>query len=166
MLWCRSRTLLLNICFMLLLSGCGYTIQGKASLPFQTVKIGKIVNKTYELRLEDRMQRALAAELLKTGFTLGADSGYSIEGVLNVFELRVLSVRVTEASEYEVIVKGDFRLIEPSGKVRTLRSGGIFITSFVSTEESLTSVVAGKELATERALRDFSSEIVASILYQ
>ncbi len=166
MLWCKSRSLLLYICFLLLIPGCGYTIQGKASLPFQTVKIGKIVNRTYELKLEDRMQRALAAELLKTGFSLGAESGYSIEGVLNVFELRVLSVKVNEASEYEVIVKGDFRLYGPSGQVRTLRSGGIFITSFLSTEENLTSIITGKELATERALRDFSSEIVASILSQ
>ena len=166
MLWYKSRTLLLYICFTLFATGCGYTIQGKTSLPFQSVKIGKIVNKTYELKLEDRMQRALAAELLKTGFSLGAEAGYSIEGVLNVFELRVLSVKVTEASEYEVTVKGDFRLLEPSGKVRTLRSGGIFITSFISTEENLTSVITGKELATERALRDFSSEIVASILSQ
>jgi len=166
MLWCESRSLLLYICFTLLATGCGYTIQGKTSLPFQTVKIGKIVNKTYELKLEDRMQRALAAELLKTGFTLGAEAGYSIEGVLNVFELRVLSVKVNEASEYEVIVKGDFKLYGPSGKVRTLRSGGIFITSFTSTEENLTSIITGKELATERALRDFSSEIVDSILSQ
>ena len=166
MLWCKSRILLFSVCFTLLATGCGYTIQGKASLPFQTVKIGKIVNKTYELKLEDRMQRALTAELLKTGFTLGAEADYSIEGVLNVFELRVLSVKVSEASEYEVIVRGDFRLLEPSGKVRTLRSGGIFITSFISTEENLNSIIAAKELATERALRDFSSEIVASILFQ
>lgn len=157
--------LLLAACLIPIISSCGYTLQGRASLPFQGVKIGKIVNKTYELRLEDRMQRLLTEELQKNGFILEAGAAYSIEGVLNVFSLRVLSVKGNVASEYEVVIKGDFRLLEPFGKTRTLKGDGIFRISFTSTED-LQNVAAGKELATERALRDISSEIVASILYQ
>jgi outer membrane lipopolysaccharide assembly protein LptE/RlpB len=159
------RLLLLAACLIPVIWSCGYTFQGRASLPFQGVKIGKIVNKTYELKLEDRMQRLLTEELQKNGFILETDAAYSIECVLNVFTLRVLSVKDNVASEYEVVIKGDFRLLEPSGKTRTLKGDSIFRISFTSTE-ALQDVAIRKELATEKALRDISSEIVASILYQ
>ena len=61
--------LLLVACLIQIISSCGYTLQGRASLPFQGVKIGKIVNKTYELKLEDRMQRLLTEELQKNGLS-------------------------------------------------------------------------------------------------
>jgi outer membrane lipopolysaccharide assembly protein LptE/RlpB len=159
------RLLLIAAWLVPVISGCGYTLQGRATLPFQGVKIGKIVNKTYELKLEDRMQRLLTEELLKNGFVLETDAAYSIECVLNIFTLRVLSVKDNVASEYEVVIKGDYRLLEPSGKTRTLKGDGIFRISFTSTE-ALQNVEVRKEIATERALRDISSEIVASIIYQ
>lgn len=157
--------LLFVACHLLLIAGCGYTIQGRASLPFDSVSIGNIVNKTYEPRLQDRMQAALANELLKYGFTLDGNSPYRIDGVIDAFELRTLSEKSGTAIEYEIIIKGDFKLAEPSGKTRELRNHGVFIVSF-SSSESLQPVIAAKEKAIEKALRDLSSEIIASIIYK
>jgi len=146
------------------LVSCGYSIQGKANLPFQAVSLGKIANRTFEPKLEDRMQVALVEELMKNGFTLVQNSEYRIEGVINVFQMRVLSEKNSVAVEYEVIIRGDFKLVGPSGKVRPLAKGGVFIVSFLSTD-SLNVVMARKEVAIEKALRDFSTELVASVIY-
>lgn len=145
--------------------GCGYTIQGKANLPFQTIAINKIVNKTFEPKLEDRMQIALVNELMVEGFVIDSSSGYKINGAITQFELRTLSEKSGVATEYEVTIKGDFKLIDPSGKTKELRNHGVFIVS-LSSSEQLQTVIAQKELATVRALQDLSSEIVASIMYQ
>ena len=144
--------------------GCGYTIQGKRNLPFRAIAINKIVNKTFEPKLEDRMQTALVNELMVEGFVIDNSSGYKINGSITQFELRTLSEKSGVATEYEVIIKGDFKLIDSSGKTKELRNHGVFIVSFSSSEQ-LQTVIALKELATERALRDLSSEIVASIMY-
>lgn len=151
--------------YLFLVSGCGYTIQGKATLPFRTISIGRLVNKTFEPRLEDRMQLALVEELTRSGFIIDGSAGYSIEGTIKVFELRTLSAKAGIAEEYEVIIKGDFRLMDPSGKAKILRNRGAFIVSFQGAD-SLQGIMVSKEKATERALRELSSEMVASIIYQ
>ncbi|MCL5021851.1 MAG: LPS assembly lipoprotein LptE [Nitrospirae bacterium] len=159
----KLSSLFVALCF-LLASGCGYTLQGRADLPFQSVAIGKMINRTFEPRLEDRMQTALVDELLKSGFLIDGSSGYKIIGNLTSFDLKTLSEKSGVALEYEVTIGGDFRLIDPSGKARQLRNRGVFIVSFPSTG-GLQDVVALKEQATEKALRDLSVEIVASIIY-
>lgn len=148
----------------LFVSGCGYTLQGKASLPFGSITIGKIINKTFEPGVEDRMQLALVDELMKNGFTIDNSGQHRIDGVINAFELRTLSTKSGVAVEYEVVVRGDFRLTEAAGKTRPLRNSGVYIVSFLS-KDSLQGVMAMKEKAIERALKDLASEIAASIIY-
>lgn len=147
------------------LVSCGYSLHGKSDLPFHSISIGRIINRTFEPKLEDKMQIVLTDELMRNGFQVVSGSGYRIDGVINTLELRTLSEKSGTAVEYEVIVKGDFKLTDQSGKVKKLRGQGAFIVSFSSTE-SLQAVVALKEQAIERALKDLSSEIVASIIYQ
>lgn len=150
----------------LFITGCGYSIQGKADLPFRSIGIGKIINKTFEPQLEDKMQVALANELLRNGFVIDNTSGYRIDGSMASFELRTLSEKNGVATEYEVVIRGKFTFADPVGKVKTLRDRGVFIVSFLSgSTESLQGVIAGKEVATDKALSDFAAEIVASIMY-
>ncbi len=159
----RKQWLLIFVSF-LLLPGCGYTIHGKTDLPFQAIHVSKIINKTFEPRLEDRMQIALNNELMRSGFVIDGSSGNRIEGNITTFVLNTLSEKGGVAVEYEVVIRGEFRLIDTSGKARALRQRGVFIVSFSSTE-SLQNVMAQKELATDRALNDFALEVVASIIY-
>lgn len=161
----RRRFGIWILAFGFILSGCGYTIHGKADLPFQSLTIGKIINKTFEPKLEDRLQVALVNELMKNGFLIDGTSGYRIDGMITTFELRTLSERAGVAVEYEVTIKGDFKLMDPSGKARALRNRGVFIV-FFSSSEALQNVIALKEKAIESAMRDLSSEIVASIIYE
>lgn len=158
-----SCLIIVSLSFILV-SGCGYTLQGKASLPFKSITIGKIINKTFEPGLEDRMQLALVDELMKNGFSLDSSGQHRIDGAINTFELRTLSTKSGVAVEYEVVVRGEFGLMETTGKTRSLRNSGVYIVSFLSTD-SLQGVMALKEKAIERALRDLSSEIAVSIIY-
>ncbi|MFN3396859.1 MAG: hypothetical protein ACK4Z9_08735, partial [Thermodesulfovibrionales bacterium] len=76
--------------------------------------------------------------------------------------LRTLSERSGVAVEYEVLIRGVFKLKTPSG-IRDLRSEGPFIVSFTSAER-LQDVMAFKEKAIEKALRDLSQELIISML--
>ncbi len=160
----RCIVALCALLFALCTAGCGYAIYGKADLPFRAISIGKIINKTFEPKLEDRMQRALVNELMTDGFSIEGNADHKIDGVITTFALSTLSEKQGIAVEYEVIIKGEFKLVDPSGKSRELRNHGVFIVSFPSSD-ALQDVMAQKELATERALKDLSSEIVASIMY-
>jgi len=152
----------LSLCLLSLL-GCGYTIQGKASLPFHAVSIGQIVNKTHEPRLEDKLQTALVEELMRNGIVLENDSRYRIEGVITTYEVRTLAQKSGTAVECEVVIHGDFKLVEPSGKIKPLKGGGVFFVSFPSSG-NLESVIALKEEAIKQALRDLSNELVLSLI--
>ena len=63
-------------------------------------------------------------------------------------------------------MKGDFLVSGPSGYVRELKDiGSPFIISF-SGSGQLTTLLAFKELASERAIRDIAQQIVAALMYR
>jgi outer membrane lipopolysaccharide assembly protein LptE/RlpB len=158
--------LLLSCSLFLVLSGCGYSLHTKASLPFDAIRIGTIENKTLEPKLQDGLNRSLTGEFLKQGISVQNNAGYKLEGVIRQFELRVLSEKSEVASEYEVTIKGDFRLVDPAGKIKEFKNiGSPFIVSFYGSGK-LNELIAYKEQASERALKDMAAEIVATFLYR
>jgi outer membrane lipopolysaccharide assembly protein LptE/RlpB len=166
----QNSKIFLNFAFLILtftflLVGCGYRFQGKENLPFDSVKIGRIENKTFEPKLEDKLKKAIADELMKNGVMISNDSMHVINGVIETFELKALSEKGGLTAEYEVIIKGKFFLALPDGKSQELRGSGSFIVSFYNTG-NLQSVMASKEQAIETALKNLSSEIRAGIIYR
>jgi hypothetical protein len=153
-------------CLLLVASGCGYSLQNKATLPFQAIQIGKIENVTVEPKLQDMLYRALTDEFLKHGVVVNRDAGYKLSGRINQFELLILSEKSDIATEYEVVIKGNFTLTDPSGKIRELKNtGSPFIVSFTG-PGPLNDLIASKEKASEKAMKDMAMEIVGIILYQ
>ena len=161
--------MLYTLCSMLIalsLYGCGYSLQSRAALPFDSIQIQRIENKTVEPKLQDRFYEAITQEFLKYGVTVQSNADYKLSGTINRFELRVLSEKEGIAVEYEVIIKGDFRLVEPSGAVKDIKNiGSPFIISFTA-PNPLESVLAFKELASEQAIRDMAMEVAAALIYQ
>ena len=151
--------------FSLFLFGCGYTLQSRTTLPFDSIQIQKIENTTVEPKLQDKFYEAITEEFLKHGVIVQSRADYKLSGTINHYSLRVLSEREGVAAEYEVIIKGDFRLVEPSGAARDIKNIGspFFVTFPVSGE--LTNVLALKELASEQAIRDMAMEVVGAIIY-
>lgn len=151
---------------LLTLSGCGYTLKTRADLPFEQISIGRIENKTIEPKLQDRFSRILAETLLEYGFYLNSPAKYMIEGDIEHFELRPLSEKLLTVVEYQVIIKGNFRLIDTeSGKARPIVTGDPFITYFVP-KGKLEDVLANKELATNDAIKNLSQELVRQLIYE
>ncbi len=158
--------LFLSCNLLLVLSSCGYSLHTKASLPFDAIRIGSIENKTLEPKLQDGLNRSLTGEFLKHGISVQNNAAYKLEGVIHKFELRVLSEKSEVASEYEVAIKGDFRLVDPAGKIKEFKDiGSPFIVSFYGSGK-LNELIAYKEQAAERALKEMAAEIVATLLYR
>jgi hypothetical protein len=141
-------------------------LHGKASLPFDSIQIGSIENTTVEPKLQDKLYQLLTEELLKHGIRVSPDADHTLNGTINMFDLRILSEKKGVATEYEVVIGGDFQLIMPSGDILELeRIRSPFIVSFKS-QELLEDVIANKERASEKALRDMAFEIVGNIIYR
>jgi hypothetical protein len=152
-------------CLLFTVYSCGYTIQGKKSLPFDSIQIANIENRTLEPKLQDKLHNALTEEFLKHGVAVRSGAGYKLSGTIHLFELHVLSEKAEMAVEYEVIIKGDFRIIDPSGKIKDFKDiGSPFIVSFQSSG-LLENVLTSKELASEKAIKDMAMEIVSILIY-
>jgi hypothetical protein len=162
-----AALLLLLIVFLSFsLFGCGYRLHQRSSLPFTSVSIDPIENRTFEPKLEDLLHTALTQELLKQGISVEQGSGRRLSGVIRQFDLRVLSEKSDVAVQYEVVIKSDFRVTEESGERKEFRDiGSPFIVSFAGSGD-LNLLIASKEAAAERAIRDIASEIVSVVLYQ
>lgn len=147
------------------LSGCGYTLYRKTSLPFDSIQIGNIENKTFEPKLDDMLQEVLVEEFSKNGVSIHQDADYKISGIIHMFDLKVLSEKKGVAVEYEVSIKGDFRLFTPSGAVRDFKNvGSPFIVS-LPVSGPLEDAIVAKELASEKAIREMVMEIVDILIY-
>ena len=139
---------------------------GKAALPFDSIAIGTIENKTVEPKLQDKLYQSLTEEFLKQGIRVSPDADYSLRGKINQFDLIILSEKNGVATEYEVTIRGDFELVMPTGEVKALKGiGSPFIVSFQS-DDLLEDVIANKERASEKAIRDMAMEIVANFIYR
>ncbi len=96
--------------------------------------------------------------------------GYSLHGRASLpikqFSLLVLSEKGDIATEYEIVMKGDFILVDPSGKQKELKDiGSPFIVSF-SGAGPLEGLIASKELASEKAIRDMAMQVVGALTYR
>jgi len=153
-------------CLLSTVFACGYTLHGKASLPFQAIHIGILENRTVEPKLQDKLYKTLTDEFLKKGIAVYHGADYQLKGKIDQFELRVMSETSDVATEYEVIIKGDFTITGPSGYIKELKDvGSPFIISF-SGSGQLTTLLSFKELASDRAVRDMAQEIVAALIYR
>jgi len=150
-----------------LVSGCGYSLQGRTDLPFESVSLGVIENKTTEPKLQDRMSRLLAGTLMEYGVDVSPSAMYRIEGSIATFAVTPISEKSLSAIEYQITIIGKFYLVD----VQTQRKGPLlevsspFVTYFRSSG-ALVSVLAQKEAASESALKDLSQELVRRMIYK
>ncbi len=158
--------LILIIFILSYFSGCGYSLHKKSELPFDAIQITRIENRTLEPKLQDRLFNAITTEFLKQGISVQKNTGYKLDGIIKKFELKVLSEKSDVAVEYEVTIIGDFRLIDPEGKIKEFRDiGSPFIVSFSGTG-LLNELIANKENITEKAVKDMAADVVAAIIYR
>src|SRR5271157_1232074 len=111
-----SNRLLLLISYfpflIFLLSGCGYTIQTRANLPFDTIAVGKIENKTLEPKLEDKFHLSLAQTFSQYGFSISPSARYRLDGEIFRFNLLATTEVNLTATQYQVEMLVSFRLVD------------------------------------------------------
>jgi outer membrane lipopolysaccharide assembly protein LptE/RlpB len=159
--------LIVSLLMTVMASGCGYTIQGKANLPFEAIALGEIKNSTAEPKLQDRMNRLLAETFMEYGVDIRSSARYKIEGSINTFSIYPVAEKNLQAVEYQIGIIGNFRVIDTQTK-KTEALGDIgtpYLVYFRSTG-LLVNVLAEKETATEKALKDLSQEIVMRLIYK
>jgi outer membrane lipopolysaccharide assembly protein LptE/RlpB len=159
--------LIISLLVAALASGCGYTLQGRADLPFETVSLGTIQNTTVEPKLQDRMSRLLAETLMEYGIDVRPSARYKIEGSIEKFVLIPVSEKSLTAIEYQITIVANFIIIDvqTQKKEPLANVSSPFITYFRSSG-ALVSVLAQKEVATESALRDLSQELARRMIYK
>jgi hypothetical protein len=112
------------------------------------------------------LYQALTEEFVKHGIAVSPGADYEISGVIDQFDLRLVAEKADVAAEYEVIMKGNFSLINPAGeKHEFVNITSPFLISF-SGYGSLNELIALKEKASENAVREIAITIVAAILYR
>lgn len=155
-----------SLLFALSLSCCGYTVYNKATIPFDSIQITTIENTTAEPKLQDKLYQSLTEEFLKHGILVSPEAEYKLSVKIHQFELRILSEKRGIATEYEVHIKADLKLIKPSGDVQEYKNiGSPFIVSFKSSD-LLEDVIAHKESTSEKAIKDMAMEIVGNLIYR
>lgn len=158
----------LSLCISLLfvLSGCGYSVQKKSDLPFDSILVGKIENKTVEPKLQDKFSKQLSETLLEYGFALYPYAQYILEGEIASFRIEPLMEKDLIATQYRVIIKAEFRIKDLKGnQVFPLKIDSPFIVYF-SSFEGLERVLIAKDSATDKAIKDLAQEVVRFIIYK
>lgn len=157
---------ILSIITLLSVAACGYSLRDASHLPFQTVNIVSITNKTEEPNIEDIMAEKLAEEFGRQGIGISGSSPYNLTGEITEFSLRAVAAKNEFSREYEVVVRADFRITGPDGFLRSyLSKTSPFIESFVA-ERALNAVVSLKEIATETAVGHLADALVTELIYR
>ncbi|MBF0608788.1 MAG: LPS assembly lipoprotein LptE [Candidatus Magnetobacterium sp. LHC-1] len=135
-------------------------------MAFDTVRIGDISNVTVEPKLQDMLYSALTEHLMRRGVRVSDSADTVIEGRINHFNVYTLSEKKGYASDYEVILKGDFTLKRDGRDVRTLKGVTSAFSETFDSAERLNALVANKQSADVRAIDSLALRIVMELLYQ
>ena len=162
--------LLLTVsCLLLtfLFSGCGYTIQTRATLPFETISVGTVENKTSEPKLQDRLHETLAETFAQYGFGVSSHARYRLEGEIYRFELVPTTEVNLTATQYQIVIMASFKLVDTEGgKSFPLAANSPFITYFnANPTDRLEEIMAQKELAEVSALTNLAQTLVSLVTY-
>ena len=148
-----KKSLIISLMLVVFLSGCGYTIQGRANLPFDRVTVSEIKNSTGEPKLQDRMHRLLAQTFMEYGVDIAPSARYRVEIDINDFRVYPVAERNLQAIEYQLLVSCKVRIIDmETRKVAELGTIEAPYLVYFRSSGLLVSVLSEKETATEKAL--------------
>ncbi len=155
---------LLLLTYYFLLSSCGYQMVGSRHLPFNSVTIKPIQNKTYEPRLEEKLHKALSEEFISQGINVITSNGdVTIETRITIFELGAIAAINESVREQTITMKVDVKIIDKE-RVIEFNSMESPIKITFQTAGTVTDSVIQKERAIEKACREIASEIVGKMV--
>ncbi len=154
------------LCLLLLFffSSCGYHIVGSKPLPFDSITIKPVQNKTYEPRLEERLHTALSKEFIGQGIKVtAAGSGIELETTITTFELSTIAAVDERVKEQSIIMRVDIKIIDEEGITEFKAMESPIRITFQATG-TVTESVVQKERAIDKACGEIAKEIVGRII--
>lgn len=148
----------------LFISSCGYRVVGSSLLPFDSIKIAHVENKTYEPRIEDKLHLALSKEFTNLGIAVNAaDFKVVLEAVVTSFKLGAVGAVDEIIKEQELIIITDIRILE-NGNVSEFKGMQSPIKITYQTTGTVSEAAARKDAAIDKACREIAKEIVGRII--
>jgi outer membrane lipopolysaccharide assembly protein LptE/RlpB len=147
-----------------LLSSCGYHLIGSRLLPFNSITIKQVQNKTYEPGLEEKLHIALSKEFISQGIEIQRAGGdVEMEATINNFELGSIGAIDDKIKEQSIIMRVYIKL-DDHGDITEFKSMESPIKITFQTTGTVTESVAHKEIAAEKACNEIAKEIVGRII--
>lgn len=151
---------------VLMASGCGYSLHGRADLPFTEISMGKIQNLSLEPKLQDKLHKALVREFTKNGIAVTPSAGNVLSGIVRKFEMLSLSEKKDITVEYRIIIDADFTYKDTNGKVFEVKKlQSPFIVSSQGSKD-MAALLGSRALAEDKAMSDIAMEIVGALIYK
>ncbi len=149
---------------VLFISSCGYRVVGSSFLPFDSINIKHIENKTYEPRLEESLHLALSKEFINQGIDVNAaGDNVVLEVTVTNFELGAIGAVDETIKEQELIMKVNIRVVD-KGNVMEFISMQSPIKITFQTTGGVTDAVVQKESAIDKASSEIAKEVVGRII--
>ncbi len=156
--------LLLVTCYVLLLSSCGYNMVGSRFLPFDSINIKHIDNRTYEPRLEEKLHNALSEEFINQGIKAeGPSADITLDAAITRFELGAIGAVDESVREQKIIMLVDIKVID-RGDVIEFKSIGSPVLITFQTTGTVPQTVDLRDRATIKASREIAKDIVSRII--
>lgn len=154
---------LLLVSFFLIIS-CGYHMTGSKLLPFNSITIKPVQNKTYEPRLEERMHNALSNEFINQGIEVKSSGGnVELQATVINFQIGAIAAVDEKVKEQEIIMHVDIKLID-KGRITEFKSMRSPIKITFESAGLVAESVANKEQLTNKASREIAREIIGQII--
>ena len=146
---------------------------GSRLLPFNSITIKQVQNKTYEPRLEEKLHNALSREFITQGInivpadrpdTLGRvpDSGIVLETRITTFELRTIAAVDEQVKEQEIIMLVDVTIIDKNTMSEFKAVKSPLQITYQATG-TVSEADARKDIAIDKACTEIAREIADKI---
>jgi uncharacterized lipoprotein YajG len=153
-----------SLAFFLFPVSCGYQIVGSKPLPFQSVTIHPVLNKTYEPKLEEKLHNSLSKEFIAQGIKVMAYNGdIDLTATITTFQLGAIAHIDEKIQEQEITLKVDIRIIDRD-RIIEFKSMQSPIKITFQTTGTVSESVSQKEKAIDKACSEIAREIISKII--
>ena len=137
---------------------------GSKLLPFNSITIRPVQNKTYEPRLEERLHNALSNEFINQGIEVKISGGdVDLQATVTSFQLGAVGAVDETVKEQEIIMQVDIILTDKD-RVTEFKTMQSPIKITFESVGNISESVANKELSTDKASREIAREIIGQII--
>ena len=155
---------LLLTSLFILVSSCGYHMVGSRFLPFDSINIRHIDNRTYEPRLEEKLHNALSEEFISQGIKAeGVSADITLEASITRFELGAIGAVDESVREQEIIMLVDIKVMDKEDVIEFKSMGSPILITFQTTG-TVPQTVDLRDRATIKASREIARDIVGRII--